>query len=351
MFNHSIQASSVILIAQVPKSENNFVMDAQFRPIPGTANPHIQTLLPRIIRRKISLEPVWQRLELPDGDFIDVAWSEDPYQAKHKPRLVLFHGLEGNFYSPYAHGLLAVCRQNGWLGVVMHFRGCSGEPNRSPRAYHSGETSDTRFFLNWIQNTLGEAPTAAVGYSLGGNMLGCYLAEEGDRVPLQAAVIVSAPLMLDPCSRRLEQGLSKVYHRYLLGLLKQSTKRKLIRYPGIMPLPGLSLKNIRSIRQFDDALTAPLHGFKDATDYYQKCSALPVLHQVRIPLLIIHAKDDPFMAPDVIPAKNSLPENIEYQLTEHGGHVGFVSGTWKKPQMWLEHRIPEWLTGYLEKNK
>ncbi|PHI27907.1 hydrolase [Budvicia aquatica] len=324
-------------------------MDAQFQPMRGAANPHIQTLLPRLFRRKIKQQPVWQRLELPDGDFIDLAWSEDPQQARHKPRLVVFHGLEGSFYSPYAHGLLDTCKDLGWLCVVMHFRGCSGEPNRSPRAYHSGETSDTRFFLNWLQENLGQSPTAAVGYSLGGNMLGCYLAEEGHQVPLQAAVIVSAPLMLAPCSQQLEQGFSRIYNRYLVGQLKQSTKRKLSRYPEILPLPGLALKHIHSLREFDDAITAPLHGFKDSSDYYQQCSALPLLPKISIPLLIIHAKDDPFMAAEVIPAKESLPDNIEYQLTAHGGHVGFVGGTWSKPQMWLEQRIPEWLKPYLEK--
>lgn len=324
-------------------------MDAQFQPMRGMANPHLQTLLPRLFRRKIKQQPFWQRLELPDGDFIDLAWSEEPERARHKPRLVLFHGLEGSFYSPYAHGLLNVCKQRGWLGVVMHFRGCSGEPNRSARAYHSGETSDARFFLNWLPENLGQAPTTAVGYSLGGNMLGCYLAEEGTQAPLQAAVIVSAPLMLGPCSQQLEQGFSRVYNRYLVGQLKQSTERKLIRYPQSLPLPGLALKHIHSLREFDDAITAPLHGFKDSSDYYQRCSALPLLPQITIPLLIIHAKDDPFMAPEVIPAREELPDNIEYQLTEHGGHVGFVTGTWNRPEMWLEQRIPEWLSPYMEK--
>ncbi|MDR0806391.1 MAG: hydrolase [Enterobacteriaceae bacterium] len=325
-------------------------MDTQFQPMRGAANPHLQTLLPRVIRRKVKQQPVWQRLELPDGDFIDLAWSEAPENARNKPRLVLFHGLEGSFYSPYAHGLLDSCRQHHWLGVVMHFRGCSGEPNRRLRAYHSGETNDARFFLNWLTENFGQVPTVAVGYSLGGNMLGCYLAEEGENTALQAAVIVSAPFMLDSCSRRLEQGISRIYHRYLLNELKQSTQRKLERYPDIMPFTDFSLKNIRSIREFDNQLTAPLHGFRDAEEYYRLCSALPMLPKIRIPLLIIHAKDDPFMSADVIPDLNKLPKNIEYQITEHGGHVGFVSGTWQKPQLWLEQRIPAWFAPYLVNN-
>lgn len=114
-------------------------MHESFRPLTGASNPHLQTLLPRLVRRRVRLKPHWQRLELPDGDFVDLAWSEDPAQAAGKPRVVLFHGLEGNFYSPYAHGLLSAWREKGWLGVVMHFRGCSGVPNRKQRIYHFGE--------------------------------------------------------------------------------------------------------------------------------------------------------------------------------------------------------------------
>lgn len=319
-----------------------------FHPMSGASNPHLQTLLPRLVRRHPMLQPHWQRLELPDGDFVDLAWSEDPLMAAAKPRAVLFHGLEGNFYSPYAHGLLHAWRSRGWLGVVMHFRGCSGEPNRMQRIYHSGETEDARFFLNWLSETYGAAPTAAVGVSLGGNMLACYLAQEGERCRLQAAVVVSAPLMLEPCSYRLEQGLSRIYQRYLLGQLKQNARRKLRSYPNTLPIKLPQLKQLRRIRDFDDAITARIHGFSDANDYYRRCSALPLLPQIRIPLLIIHASDDPFMTAEVIPDPSGLPDNIEYQLTRHGGHVGFVGGSPRHPQMWLEQRIPVWLSPFLE---
>ncbi|MDC9598531.1 hydrolase [Xenorhabdus anantnagensis] len=323
-------------------------MSDNFYPLSGVSNPHLQTLLPRILRRRPKLQPHWQRLNLPDDDFVDLAWSEDPETAAHKPRLVLFHGLEGGFRSPYAHGLISACQKKGWLGVVMHFRGCSGEPNRQQRIYHSGETSDARYFLNWLKTTYGEAPTAAVGYSLGGNMLACYLAEEQERAQVDAAVIVSAPFMLEACSKRIEQGFSQFYQYYLLSKLKNNATRKLLRYPNSLPLSLSQLNSMKKLREFDDAITAKIHGFKDATDYYHQCSALPRLPNITVPLLIIHAKDDPFMAPDVIPEPANLPSNIEYQMTEHGGHVGFVSGSLKKPQMWLEQRIPKWLAPYLE---
>ncbi len=319
-----------------------------FRPLAGASNPHLQTLLPRLVRRRVQLQPFWQRLELPDGDFVDLAWSENPELARDKPRVVLFHGLEGNFYSPYAHGLLRAWQDKGWLGVVMHFRGCSGEPNRKSRIYHSGETEDARFFLRWLRECYGQVPTAAVGVSLGGNMLALYLAEQGQESLLEAAVVVSAPLMLEPCANRMEQGFSRVYQRYLLNQLKLNATRKLLYYPDSLPLDLPQLKGLRRIKEFDDVITARIHGFNDALDYYRRCSALPLLPQITTPLLIIHAKDDPFMTAEVIPNLHQLPDNIDYQLTEHGGHVGFVSGSLKHPQMWLEQRIPAWLSPYLE---
>jgi len=319
-----------------------------FRPMRGGRNPHFQTMLPRVIRRKLGFTPTWQRLELPDGDFVDLAWSEDPQQAKHKPRLVVFHGLEGSLHSPYAHGLIEAAKARGWLGVVMHFRGCSGEPNRLNRIYHSGETEDGTWFLHWMKREFGEARTAAVGYSLGGNMLACLLAKEGNSVPLDAAVIVSAPFVLEACSAHIEKGFSRIYQHYLLNLLKGNASRKLKAYPGTLPIDLLQLKRVRRLREFDDLITARIHGFTDAIDYYRQCSAMPLLNKIACPTLIIHAKDDPFMDHHVIPDSATLPACVEYQLTEHGGHVGFVGGTLLRPQMWLEKRIPDWLTTWLE---
>lgn len=321
---------------------------AAFSPMRGLTNPHVQTLLPRLFRRTIALTPHWQRLDLPDGDFVDLAWSEDPQFAAHKPRVVLFHGLEGSFHSPYIHGLMQVCRQRGWLAVVMHFRGCSGEPNRLNRIYHSGETEDARFFLTWLKARWGQVPTAAVGFSLGGNMLGCLLGQQGSDVALDAGVIVSAPLMLEPCSARLERGFSQIYQRYLLSQLKKNASRKLHAWPDTLPVNLSQLKALRRLRDFDDAITARAHGFADATDYYRRASALPLLRSVTKPLLIIHAKDDPFMSDEVIPQNDQLSATITYQLTTHGGHVGFVSGTLRQPELWLEQRVPQWISPYLD---
>lgn len=230
----------------------------------------------------------------------------------------------------------------------MHFRGCSGEPNRLNRIYHSGETEDGTWFLRWLQREFGAVPTAAVGYSLGGNMLACLLAKEGRDIPIEAAVIVSAPFVLEACSYHMDKGFSRVYQRYLLNLLKANASRKLAAYPGSLPVNLAQLKSMRRIREFDDLITAKIHGFADAIDYYRQCSAMPLLNQIAKPTLIIHAKDDPFMDHHVIPKAEDLPPQVEYQLTEHGGHVGFIGGTPLRPEMWLERRIPDWLTTYLE---
>lgn len=295
-------------MAQITTTDaNEFSSSAEFIPMRGFSNCHLQTMLPRLFRRQVKFTPYWQRLELPDGDFVDLAWSENPAQAQHKPRLVVFHGLEGSLNSPYAHGLVEAAQKRGWLGVVMHFRGCSGEPNRMHRIYHSGETEDASWFLRWLQREFGHAPTAAVGYSLGGNMLACLLAKEGNDLPVDAAVIVSAPFMLEACSYHMEKGFSRVYQRYLLNLLKANAARKLAAYPGTLPINLAQLKSVRRIREFDDLITARIHGYADAIDYYRQCSAMPMLNRIAKPTLIIHAKDDPFMDHQVIPKPESLP--------------------------------------------
>ncbi|QDX28721.1 hydrolase [Dickeya poaceiphila] len=322
-----------------------------FQPLTGGSNPHLQTMLPRLLRRRPALQPHWQTLTLPDGDFVELAWSEDPIAARHKPRVVLFHGLEGSFHSPYAHGMMAACQQRGWLTVVMHFRGCGGQPNRMARSYHASETEDAHYFVHWLHQTLGPAPTVAVGISLGGNMLACLLARQGESSPLDAAAVVSAPLMMESCSVRLELGFSRIYQFYLLNCLRRSALRKLAIYPDSLPISAERLRQVHRLREFDELITSKLHGFADATDYYRRSSALPKLAEIRQPLLVVHAKDDPFMTPEAIPDISQLPDNIHYYLTEHGGHVGFVGGTWRKPQLWLEQCVPDWLSTYLENNR
>ena len=313
-----------------------------FEPASGLRNAHLQTLLPRFIRRKPLFTPVEQRIETPDGDFLDLAWTGPAAQHPvSKPIMVLFHGLEGSFHSPYANGLLHAASQQGWLGVMMHFRGCSGEINRQARGYHSGETTDATFFINWLRQQFRNTPLFAVGVSLGGNMLVNYLAEHKGKCELKAAQVISPPLNLASCSERIQQGFSRVYQQYLLGSMKKKLSRKIAALPDKMPIAASEVEEIRSLWQFDEQVTAPLHGFEDAADYYRRCSGINKLQNIQTPLRIIHAADDPFMTSAVIPTQ-SLPENIDYHLSPYGGHVGFVSGSLRNPDFWLEKTVPEW---------
>ena len=312
----------------------------QFVAAKGLANPHLQTLAPRFIRKKALFEPIWQTLDTPDGDFLDIAWSEDIENSDtSKPIFVLFHGLEGCFYSPYANGLMNAFAKQGWLSVMMHFRGCSGKPNKLARAYHSGEVEDARFFLEHLHQRFPNQTKVAVGISLGGNMLANYLAKYSDKPLLDAATIVSAPFDLSACSARIEQGFSKLYKNYLLSSLKKSALQKHHLLKGKLGLNYHNIKRVTKLYEFDDLITAPLHGFKDAEDYYQQCSGIHRLKEIKLPTQIIHAKDDPFMTDAVIP-KYVLPDNIDYRLFEQGGHVGFVTGSAIKPRFWLEEALP-----------
>ncbi|MEZ9177465.1 hydrolase [Vibrio kanaloae] len=312
----------------------------------GLSNPHLQTLVPRFIRKQALFAPQWQTLETPDGDFLDLAWSESPEgdtpsneARSNKPIFVLFHGLEGSFESPYANGLMNAFAKDGWLSVMMHFRGCSGKPNRLARAYHSGEVEDARFFLKHLDRQFPNNPKVAVGISLGGNMLANYLVEYADDPLLSAATIVSAPFDLACCSSRIERGFSKIYKKYLLNSLKSNALKKGNLLQDQLGITAKAIKKINKLYEFDERITAPLHGFKNAQDYYAQCSALPKLNQIKLQTQIIHAKDDPFMTDDVIP-KFVLPDNIDYRLFQKGGHVGFITGSTLKPRFWLEEALP-----------
>ncbi|WP_428772668.1 hydrolase [Vibrio sp.] len=320
----------------------------QFIAATGLSNPHLQTLAPRVLRKNALFAPHWQTLPTPDGDFLDLAWSEDRQSksARQKPLFVLFHGLEGSFHSPYANGLMDAFARAGWLSVMMHFRGCSGKPNHLARAYHSGETEDARWFLTHLAQQFPDQPKVAVGVSLGGNMLVNYLAKYADQPLLDAATVVSAPLDLAACSTRIEQGFSRVYKRYLLSSLKSNALKKQQLLHQAIGISPQKIARLNKLYQFDDLITAPLHGFKNAKDYYQRCSGLHRLKSIGLPTQIIHAKDDPFMTDAVIP-RFILPNNIDYRLFERGGHVGFVSGSALKPCLWLEHALPAYYESFV----
>ncbi|CAM3565418.1 putative hydrolase [Vibrio aerogenes CECT 7868] len=320
-----------------------------FKPASGGVNPHTQTLLPRFIRKKNLFIPHWETITTPDDDVLDIAWSENPHAepAQNKPLFILFHGLEGSFNSPYANGLMHAFAQQGWLAVMMHFRGCSGKPNLQARAYHSGETADPRHFLQMVAERFPDTYKTATGISLGGNMLANYLVEFAEDPLIDSATIISAPFDLAACSERINGGFSKIYQRYLLGSLKKNALQRLQILRQKIPVTAGEIQSIPTLRKFDDLITAPLHGFSDATHYYHQCSAIHKLNHIRLPTLIIHSRDDPFMTDSVIPSA-PLPEAVNYQLLDHGGHVGFLSGSLFKPTFWLEQILPTYYAKHVE---
>lgn len=307
--------------------------------LPGA---HLQTLWPNLVRPTPRVHLRRERLELPDGDFLDLDWT-GPTDG---PLVLILHGLEGSIKSHYAAGLMRELCAAGLEAVLMHFRGCSGEPNRLARSYHSGETGDLAYVLARLRERYPQRAMAAVGYSLGGNVLLKWLGESGRDAQLQQAVAVSVPFDLGRCADRLDQGFSRLYQAHLLRRLKRSAQRKFRRLPPPIDLDAVI--RARSFREFDDCATSLLHGFADASDYYRRCSSRPFLTRIRVPTLILHAADDPFMAEDVIPTEDELSAAVTLEWSPGGGHVGFVSGALPlRGRYWLEERIVDHLGGAL----
>lgn len=319
----------------------------QYRPLPkftpaiGLQNAHLQTILAKYLAPRHAIQSTVEMLQLPDGDEIQLNWSLNTADLS-KPLVVLLHGLEGNANSHYIRGMFHRLQAEGFAVVLMHFRGCNGVANKLPRAYHSGDTADFSYVLQQCRSRFANRCLLAIGFSLGGNVLVKYCGETAAQNLLSGAVAICAPLALAPSSDRINQGFSKVYQRYLLGRLKGTMQRKLAAHAGFpLNLRSADIDNIRSIRQFDDMLTAPLHGFRDAEHYYHSCSGLNFLAAVQCPLLLIHALDDPFLAPAVIPQQ--VPPHVQLHLSQYGGHVGFLSGTPWRPTYWLDDVVPAWL--------
>ena len=276
-----------------------------------------------------------ERWETPDGDFIDLDWAG---QAANPggPLLALFHGLEGSSDSPYARAIAAQALAYGWRCVVPHFRGCSGELNRLPRAYHSGDSAE----IDWILRRLDARH--AVGISLGGNALLKLLGEKGAAMNLHKAVAVSAPLDLAAAGRALDAGLSReIYTRIFLKTLKKKTFAKLRQ--KTISVDALRLKNARTFWEFDDTVTAPLHGFLGADDYWARSSSGPWLARIRVPTLVLNARNDPFMPESVLEALSNklrdIPSSVTLEFPRGGGHAGF-SGR----RCWLARRVVEFLS-------
>ena len=321
-----------------PTLNQGRIVSGDFRPHPLLRNAHLQTLGAALLRPLPRVEIRRERWELPDGDFVDLGFCG----AGTGPQVVLLHGLTGGFDSKYMLGLARNLSRIGWRSVMMLFRGAGPEPNRLARTYHHGDTADLRALLIRLQVAEPATPLFAVGWSLGGNVLLKYLGESGNDTPLSGAVAVCPPFQLEICAEKLRAGFSRVYQRPLLSELKSGMRRKFATMPS--PIDLSRVLRTTDFFEFDDAATAPLNGFADARDYYNRSSCGNYLSRIQRPALILHALDDPFMRPEIVPPASALAAPVTLELSPHGGHVGFIAADRAlRPYCWLERRIPEFL--------
>ncbi|MCW8419338.1 hydrolase [Fluoribacter dumoffii] len=319
------------------------IIHSKFKPDWWLINGHSQTLYRTLTHRVKPFIDSYERLELPDGDFIDLAWKTNGLND-NAPLIILLHGLGGNVDSVYVATLFDAFHKAGYRSVLMNFRGASGEPNRLPRLYHGGDTKDLDFLLHILKLREPATKKAVVGVSLGGNILLKWLGETGYQSLIDAAVAVSVPFLLQNVVQKINKGFSRVYQASLLEKLRRVFLEKIDMIKYQLPLSKQKLYSIKTLIEFDEQITAPLHGFASANEYYQQCSSRQYLSQIKTPTLIIHALDDPFMTPDILPTSKELSSDIILELSQHGGHVGFIA---QKRHFWLEQRIPIFLMEFL----
>lgn len=316
------------------------ISESNFRPSTCLKNPHLQTILPKYLLATPKIKYTYERIKTLDHDFVDLAWAM-PLTAKRKPKaiVVLFHGLEGSAQSHYIKFMIEKLNTEGFGACVVHFRGCSHETNLRPISYHSGATFDAQYLCPIIKRRFSDIPLFAMGFSLGGNMLLLLMALFPE-LEIDRSVCVSSPLDLAASSEVINKGFSRVYQTHLMKSMKKNLLLKMtkIDMSTHISVNKQEVEKMSSFKEFDNAITAPLHGFKDAEDYYQKCSAISHLHKISKPCLVLHAKDDPFMDDRVIPRHEQLGQGIAYEYSEHGGHVGFLQSLGTGEDLWLPKR-------------
>jgi predicted alpha/beta-fold hydrolase len=295
---------------------------------------NLQTIWPALYSRRVfglGLDYRRERWPTPDGDFVDVDWLEDVVpplatDAAERPLLVLFHGLEGSSRSHYAEAFADFSRERGFAYAVPHFRGCSGELNHAPRAYHSGDYEEIGWILAQFR-VQHRGPIMAVGVSLGGNALLRWAQEMGDSAAQVASGVaaVCSPIDLAAGGYAIGRGFNRlVYTRMFLNTMVPKALRKLEQHPGLFD--GQALKAARDLYEFDNVFTAPLHGFKSTEDYWGRASAKPHLHRIRIPALVVNARNDPFVPAWCLPSQADVGQHVTLWQPAHGGHVGFPQG-------------------------
>lgn len=315
---------------------------------------HAQTIWPALFSRhgdRTALRFRRQRWSTPDGDFVDVDWlaadDQTAAAAETAPLLVCFHGLEGSSSSHYAQAFAREAARRRWRFAVPHFRGCSGEINLAPRAYHSGDHEEIAWMLDRFVAAAG-APVLAVGVSLGGNALLRYAEEHGAAAArrLRALAAISAPLDLAAGERVISRGFARqVYTRMFMRTMKAKALAKLAQHPGLFDAEAM--RAARDLRGFDDVFTAPLHGFAGVDDYYARASAKPALADIRVPALVLNARNDPFLPAEALPTAAEVGPCVTLWQPAHGGHVGFPGGAWPGHLRTLPDAATAWLAAHL----
>ncbi len=323
-------------------------MVADFRTPRWLPGGHVQTIWPALFSRRFvaGAGPAFrrQRWRTPDADFVDVDWLGDDPAA---PLLVLFHGLEGSSSSHYAQAFAVEAAERGWRFALPHFRGCSGEINLAPRAYHSGDHEEVAWMLAQCRERH-RGPMLAVGVSLGGNALLRFAEEAGDAAAasLRALAAISAPLDLAAGAHAIGRGFGRqVYTRMFMRTMKAKAFVKLSQHPGLFDARRMHAAG--DLRDFDEIFTAPLHGFAGADDYYARASAGPQLARIRVPALVLNARNDPFLPEAALPRLGDVGDFVTLWQPAHGGHVGFAGGAWPGHVQELPRSVCRWLADRL----
>ena len=303
------------------------------------AGGHAQTIWPYFLRRPhVAMRR--ERVDTPDGDFWLFDWLDAPVSNPDAPLVVLFHGLEGSSASHYARALFARLAALGWRGVVPHFRGCADEPNRLPRAYHSGDFEEIAALLDAVRaRAPRDVPVWACGVSLGGSALLNWLGRAGTdaRATVARAAAVSAPIDLMAAGKAIDRGLNRLYASHFLHTLKPKALSMAQRFPG--RIDASAVARVRSMWAFDDVVTSRLHGFADTADYWTRASSKPWLASIQVPTLVLNARNDPFVPGASLPGPADVADHVVLEQPAQGGHVGFMTGPMPGRLDWLPNRL------------
>jgi uncharacterized protein len=344
-------------LLEIRSQQNNFILKNKtlYKPyvapswLPGG---NAQTIYPFLLRSLIIPAYQRERLELDDGDFIDIDWLDNPID---RPLVIMFHGLEGGSSSHYARSIMGLFQESGWRGAVVHFRGCSGTPNRLPRAYHAGDSEEIDRILHKIiekNQSLGfNVRLYVIGISLGGNALLKWLGEQGKKAchMIGGAATVSVPLDLVAAGKALDSGFNRFYTQHFLGTLKKKVLKKLDNFPGLFD--GVAVAECTTLYQFDNLVTAPLHGFSSTDEYWTLSSSKPWLKHIQVPTLVINARNDPFMPSSSLPVQTDVSCSVSLEFPAEGGHVGFLNSPFPGNLTWLPERIIRFFDNQCESYK